>query len=225
MLVNDGSHLHLYLDGVASSIVPTVGANTITGGVSFIGAPAATLQTNYAPFPGQLGDVNTYPSAISSTNVALLYKLGVLGLDAPVLSGARVTDILTLAGFNPSDENIAAGQVYVQAPDFNTLKSSYHLTYIQLVESSEAGYFMFDENGDPTFWDRTYITTNPSSLTPQAVLANDTNPAHYPFEHKQLALSDDDLDIWNDVPVQANGGLIQRAQSKQIGRASCRERV
>src|ERR1019366_4530498 len=100
---------------------------------------------------------------------------------------------------------------YVQGATSSLTQTSI-LSYLQTVESTEMGALFVDPLGILTFLDRHYIITATQATVSFGTFTNEPNPTGTFYRYMPgLVPAMDDTDLWNDVPGQRNGGIIQRS--------------
>jgi hypothetical protein len=216
----------VYLDGV------NVGATTATGGGSscmFGGAGSSFFfgQGIYSPnvgsnnYAGYLANIAYYNTVLtggslgaaptSATQVGNHYGLFSTAWNVQY-SGQRIASILSVIGWPTALQNIATGVQLVQGAT-SSLTATQVLSYLQTVSSTELGSLFINQSGVLTYYDRHYAITAPAATISNATLSNrgtDTNVYRYMTD---LVPAMDDVDLWNDVPAQRTGGVLQRATS------------
>ncbi len=221
--INNGSWHHLvvtcsaatngtmtvYLDGVS------IGSATASGGGGscfFTGSSGGLFYIGSQPgyqFTGTMADVAVYTSALTPTQIANHYNLFSTGWTVQY-SGQRIAAILTVVGWPSTLQNVATGISQVQAAT-STLTQTAALSYMQTIESTEMGALFVDGSGNLTFYDRHYIITNSLATTSNGTFTS--NPAATGTYYRYLpglVPAMDDTDLWNDIPAQRNGGVLQR---------------
>lgn len=180
---------------------------TPVGGTSTYQNPAGV--TTQAPaFQGSMDEIAIYTSALSSAAILLDFQNGSAGWIVQP-SGSRIAAILSVFGWPAAMQGLATGRTTVQAAD-TTLASTSVLAYSQNVAATESGFFFADESGLLQFKDRWYVITSSASRVSNATLANDNVGGHFRYLPGYLIPGEDDIDLWNDVPSQRNGGVLQR---------------
>jgi hypothetical protein len=196
----------VYLDGVQIGTATATGGNSsclfnATNGYAFGGSGWGST------YDGSLADIAIYPTALTAAQVANHYALFSAGW-AVQYSGQRIQNILNVIGWPSSLQNIATGIQQCQGAT-SSLTTTAALSYLQTVASTEMGSLFCDPSGIVTFYDRHYIITAPAATISNCTLADDTNPAHYHYM-PGLVPAMDDVDLWNDIPCQRTGGILQR---------------
>lgn len=218
----------LYVDGaqVATVSSPGVGYGTtmLSGGSFTFGTYAfTTLLYTYsgvtisAPvqynYPGQMADIAYYNTTLTAAQILNHYNMFTAGYQVQY-SGTRIQTILTAIGWPSSLQNIATGISQVQAAT-TLLTQTSALSYMQSIESTEMGALFVDPSGNLTFLDRHYIITATAATVSNGTFSNrPSDIASGAFAYLAgLVPALDDTDLWNDVPGQRNGGVLQRTQN------------
>lgn len=118
-------------------------------------------------------------------------------------TGARVSRILTSAGWPSEDRMIAVGDSTLQA----TTLTGAALAEIQEAVEAEAGEFYFDPSGRAFFRNRQAILTESRSTTSQAMFGD--GPGELPYE--SVVVEYDDTQLANTVRITRDGGSEQTA--------------
>ena len=132
-----------------------------------------------------------------------------LGVGALEDAGARVSRILTSAGWYPAQRTIATGDLTVQATTYGDTA----LSLLQLTADSEIGELYVDGGGNVVFRHRRAVLGEARSVTPQAVfgdLDGTTHPAGTELAFASVGRADDDTTLANDV--QATNATIGTLQ-------------
>lgn len=116
-------------------------------------------------------------------------------------TGTRINRILTDAGWDADDRDIATGDSTVQA---TTLESGV-LPELQLTADSEIGELYVDGAGRLTFRNRNALLQDARSNTTQAVFGDEDGELPY----RALGQSTDDTTFYNEVAVTRAGGAEQ----------------
>jgi hypothetical protein len=229
-LVNDGNWHHLVLTSAGGTagfdinldnVLITTGfaagqettpfpANFFIGIPSFTTVPTADgLLANTLTLSYQ--EVAQFNYELTGTQVNELYApFGYMRL--PEFTGQRIETVLKIIGYiggtysYPTD--IDTGTVFCQGETTSQV-SGYALDYLLNCSDTELGFLYQRNDRTLVFDDANYTSSNPTSNTPQAyltdnvtVLGSESTPRCY-YLVKGLQIGVDDLDLWNDVQVQA----------------------
>jgi hypothetical protein len=132
---------------------------------------------------------------------------------AGALTGARVADILTRAGWYTTGErlSIAAGSITCQA----TTLGSDALSLMQVTADTEIGQLYCSGTGAVVFRGRRQMLTDTRSAVVQAVfgdLPGTVQAAGTELAYAAVARADDDTTLVNDVQATRVGGTLQESQ-------------
>jgi hypothetical protein len=131
------------------------------------------------------------------------------GCTTPQLSGTRVNQILTYAGFPDSMRTTNSGNSTMQA-DPGGVRSV--LSAIQTVEQSEFGAFFMQRSGKTLFLDRDAVAQQADKV-PRVYTDQTPSIGQYPYSDIDFAF--DDQNILNNVTVSRVGGVPQTVQSQE----------
>jgi hypothetical protein len=210
VLTYDGtSTTTLYVDGVrdisSTAVTFTAGSYYLLGALltpSFLG------NTTFAAFAGTVDEVVAYHGALTLAQIQNHYTLGSVGF-VNQFSGQMIQAFLEIAGVPSAFFSCATGISTVRSPVAPQTTSPGQppaaITYkvlemIQQITDTEQGFFFQDATGIIRFYDRHYPLTHPTSIAPQATFQN--TPVGLPYLGADFQPAIDDLDLWNDVPVQ-----------------------
>lgn len=199
-----------YIDGVSRGTA-TVTYSPPTGSNIWIGWDGAQFNTNgtQSIVTGTIDEVAVYYNVLlSGAQVLNHYNLGV-GAFAVQSSGQRIGAVLNTIGVPAGYQSLAAGVSQVMAPTAS-LATTKAMTYVDTVTTTEEGLFYQDPTGVYTFKDRHYTISTAAANTSQATFADDSVGGHFHYL-PPLRLQIDDLDLWNEVVVQRDGGVAQSA--------------
>lgn len=210
----------VYLDGVnqntlASSTVVIAsgggGSALLTTGTTFFFGSGTYVNGIQYTYNGNLADLAVYTSVLTTAQVANHYSLFSAGW-AIQYSGQRIAEILTVIGWPSNMQNLATGISQVQAATSSLTQTS-ALSYCQTVEQTEMGAMFVDSSGNITFYDRHYNITATAATVSNGTFSDNPNSTGVYHYLPGLVPAMDDTDLWNDVPAQRNGGILQRSQS------------
>lgn len=128
----------------------------------------------------------------------------VAGTSAGQTTGARITNLLDLASYPPSQQSIDTGSSTVQA-DPGTARTL--LAALQTIEQTELGGFFVDPEGSAVFLSRETVSLK-ADQTP--LLFNDNGSD---ITYQSIDFAYDDTQIYNDITVTRLGGTAQEVQS------------
>ena len=206
----------VFLDGVL------IGDTIVTGGDSsclFDTSSAFWFGTNSSganPLSGQMADIavygGTYLTGTQARTHCALFSAGVQVQD----SGARIATILDVIGWPAALQSLDSGIQECQGAT-SSLTQTAALSYLQSVEQTEgpSAALFCDPSGILTFYNRWYILQSTNSTVSNGTFSSDlADGGAYRYEsNPQIVPLSDDLDLWNDIPVQRIGGVLQRVQS------------
>jgi Concanavalin A-like lectin/glucanases superfamily len=199
----DTKTVRLYIDGVLDALNVSASA---------INIPSVSFSLGFATFPGDPSTLQScglfdefaiYPTALSTTKILTHYNLGV-GMFAQQASGTRINAVLDLIGWPSGLRSIDTGRSTLLAQETSLVNTS-ALQYMQTCETSENGSLFVSAAGDVNFYDRYHL----QGSTPFVIMGD--GAGEEPYEGGP-DISYDDLDIYNDITAQRQGGVIQKAQ-------------
>ena len=168
--------------------------------------PTATYGPDYDTTVLQATD------ALSILEGVTIPAAGIAG--AGELSGARVTRILTAAGWYAVAQGLSdvdAGKSTMQG----TTMGDTALSLLQLTADSEIGEVYVNGAGQVVFRDRHAPLTDTRSSTVQAVIgdtAGTVHPAGTELPYAEVVRPDDDTTMANDIQATREGGTLQQVQ-------------
>lgn len=130
------------------------------------------------------------------------------GCNTPQLSGTRINEILTYAGFPDSMRTTQSGNSTMQA-DPGGQRSV--LAAIQTVEQSEFGAFFMQRSGKTLFLDRDSVAQQADKV-PRVY--TDQTPTIGTFPYSNIDFAFDDQNILNSVTVSRVGGVPQTVEDQ-----------
>lgn len=196
-VTGDGTTMRLYVDG--AQVANTACTSSVTSHTG-IGATSGGPPAGYA-------HIAVYDTTLTPAQIETQYQIGTAGFVVQD-SGARINAILALAGIPAGLNNVGAGVVNVQAVT-SPLTTTTAASYLQQVVNTERGMLYQDPTGVLQFRNRDYVYNTSSSNTSQATFGYASGQLHY-FS-SNLVPGEDDTDLWNNVPVGRQGGVVQRA--------------
>ena len=222
--VNDSSGVtKIYVDGdlqtTSGSGIGFVTSGTILGwilGGTYIGSGPSSPIPN---LDGSTAQVAVYPSILTASDVAEHYSIGQAGF-AQSQSGAMIQGLLDVGGVPSSYMDLDVGNSECISPlqqpqsganGIPSVSTTTVLQVIQQIVATEQGVFYQQPNGVFRFLERSYAMSNPAAIESNGTFENSPSTnLHYLASGFQP--SKDQLDVWNDVPVQrtviqAIGGL------------------
>lgn len=148
-------------------------------------------------------EVALYRSALSATRVKAHYdafKTGIAAQDSGLMMKAMaISSGVPKSAFSTFD----TGTIKCKAPNV-TVGLTQLLSTIQQTEKTELGFLYADESGKIIYRDRNYIREKTAAITSNGTFADDSTAAHYPLA-KPPVPADDDLTLWNYIPVSSQG--------------------
>jgi hypothetical protein len=202
----DGATMVLYVDGVEVSSTPKSGSQGAGTGVLALGAGTTGQPTYFA-------QIALYAAALTSDQIANQYQVGRATWIVQD-SGARVEAVLGVAGVPATMQNVETGTTTMQAAT-SSLATTTVMSYLNQVAASERGFLYQDHNGASvgaiTFYSREHVYETPASTTTNAFY-NYTGASVYQYLSGNFTPAKDDLDLWNNIPVNRQGGIVQLAQ-------------
>jgi hypothetical protein len=194
----DGTTARLYVDGelavtapCTSSFTSQVGqiANSVNGACEF-------------------GQIALYDIAVPASQVADQYQYATASWMVED-SGSRLSAVLEVCGVPTALNNVGTGITQVQAAVSSELSTTTAMSYINTVLTTENGLLFQDATGVVQFFNRHYQFQNSTSVTPQATFGYQSGQLHY-FA-TGIVPAADDIDTWNNIPVQRINGVVQTA--------------
>ena len=225
VIARNGATVTVYVDGqvygsvagnpfTLSTNINNTAEPAVIGGINQEGVAGIT-----SGFAGNLANFAIYQEvyAVGVDSVESLY-VGLCRVFRTRVGVTRISAMLGTTDWPSALQNIATGSSLVQPPT-SSLTTLSALSYIQTIEATEQGAFYCDESGVFVYRDRHYVITASAANTSQATFANDLTAGHFHFLSQSLVPAEDDLDLWNDVPGQRQGGVLQRSQDASSIRA------
>jgi Concanavalin A-like lectin/glucanases superfamily len=201
VMSSNGTTASLYVDGVLNA---TTSAGPFLE--AFIGL-GAHVGTAFPATSATLAQVAIYTTALTATQVANQYAIGTAGFLTQD-TGARISAILATAGLDASQYNVGAGTVQVEGST-SSLAATTAMSYINTVTNTERGLVYQDPAGVVQFRNRHYVYENAAGSTSNATFGYASGQIQY--LSTGLVPGTDDLDLWNNILVNRNGGIVQRA--------------
>ena len=185
----------LYVDGAQAGIMSPAGP---------LAALSGTIATGNVGVDG-FAQIALYNTTLSPTTIANQYTYGMAAWAAQD-SGSRIQSILSTLGLS-GFSSVGTGVTTVQGAT-SSLSSTTAAAYINTIAASEPGICYQDNAGMIQFRNRDYQFVNPSSQTSQALFTYHLGTG-YQYHQEGIVPVQDDLDVWNNVPVQRQGGIRQ----------------
>ena len=233
--INDGywHHVAILVDsttGRMALVVDGVATLSTTTGLStcyFVTGSAEYQLVNTALcYVDQIVVSSAYAANVS--DVVNRYAAGSL-LRKRQLSGDRVAEILTVAGFGAISGGVAVpsdywidGSTYTPGASGNgdywvheedtSVTGTTALSAIQTIAETEVGVFYQNDDGVFYFHTRSYPYSNTASNTSQGTLG-DNQAATYHYEGPSFQELYDDADVWTSVSVTPAYGTVQTYQA------------
>jgi hypothetical protein len=161
-----------------------------------------------AGFIGSIDQIAYYQTPLTSAQIANHHSLGSAGFVVQD-SGTRVQTVLeSLANVPSALVNCQTGAVQVQGA-LSALNLQTASSYLQQIVNTERGLLYQDATGVFQFKNRWYVYTNTTSTTSQMTFAYDGSGQY--FTPKGFVPQSDDTDLYNDIPVARQGGVVQYA--------------
>ena len=192
----NGTNIVLYADGVS------VATGTTTGSL-----PADRVTLGFLSSDYSIAQVAYYPSALSPAVIAQQYQIGTAGFVVQD-SGSRISTVLELAGLPAGLNNVGTGVVQVAAAT-GSLATTTVFSYISTIVSTERGFLFQDPSGVVQFYNRHYPYENAAANTSNATYGYASGQLHY--DSTSFVPGEDDLDLWNNINVGRQGGVVQNA--------------
>ena len=188
-----------YSGGTAASATASV--NTYFTGIGQVSGSVSPT------FNGAVANVAIYSLAMPASVIASQYTIG-KAAQITQDSGSRVAAILSVAGVPTSRTNVQTGNITVQ-PSSSNLATTTAMSYLNTVVATERGFLYQNTSGSIVYTNRHYPYENVTSASPQATFGYASGQLHYTSAGLTPTL--DDIDLWNNIPVQRTGGVLQTA--------------
>ena len=205
----------VYIDGKADhgaySLLP-IGGNDELSEVTFGCGIGAT-----SGFAGTIQDCALYSTALTASQIAEHYQIGMwfqseeYGASVGGTSAGRFNKVMGVAGLDPSVMlNVPYPFKTLNYAETGVVTTTSALNYMQTVAFSEPGLIFQSPDGMLAAYNRQYQYRNPTSVTSQATFA-DAASVSYHYDGTSLAISQDDIDTWNDIQSQSgrSGSILQ----------------
>jgi hypothetical protein len=204
--VRDGTTINLYIDGALAATDTDGGATDSfatfgSGSIFHLGLGDESAISVYPAW--QMDDFFVAQSTLSAASVANLYDAYANLYGGTVLTGERVGDVLTLAGWPVALRDIDGGETFVGPSD---IAGDVTLAYLQLVAASEPGRFFMGQDGNAVYHDGLTISANTAAA---ATFTDDGTDNKYLAGSLRFTI--DDHNIFNEAQVTREGGAMQTA--------------
>ena len=195
-----GSVVLIYVDGALVATGSATG--TVTSASASLGVVTET-QT--------MAQVALYPAVLTPAQIASQYAIGAAGFQTED-TGSRAAATLQVGGVPAAaiqSTMAGSGNVTVQGST-SSLATTTVMGYLNTVMSSERGLIYQTPAGVVTFRSRHYPYETSTSTTSRYTFGYTTGQLHY--YSANIVPGMDDIDIWNNVLVGRNGGVVQQSQ-------------
>lgn len=226
VLVNDGLWHHLVITGTSTSFTVYLDNGLVSGPLfpggatgpsdqSTIGTPLTISGTNLPTPSINIQEVAWFGYALNTTEINSIFSAYHM-LQNTNFTGQRILEVLVIIGYHGGAFNypttLAVGLEVCQ-PETTSQTQVAALDYILNAADTELGFVYQGDDGTLFFRDQNWITSNPTSNTSQATFADNLSTQFHYFING-FKLLQDDLDLWNNIQVQAqqNGGAGQMQQ-------------
>jgi hypothetical protein len=190
----DGTTVSVYVDGQLSG--------TASGSGSASPGDGALAETSAG---ASFAQIALYLLVLTPTQIADQYQIGLAGFIVQD-SGSRINVILETAGVPSALNNVGTGEILCQAAT-SSLSTTTAMSYLNTVVNTERGLLYQDGTGVVQFRNRGYVYSNSPSKTSQATFGYASGQLHY--YATSFVPATDDIDTWNNIPVQSTNGAIQ----------------
>ena len=199
-LTYSGSVVLIYIDGVLAVTGSAAGA--VTTAIANIGITSGALS---------VAQVASYNAVLTPAQIASQYDIGFAGFQIED-TGSRAAITLQVGGLPAAaiqSTMAGSGNITIQGSS-SSLAGTTVMSYLNTVMNSERGVIYQNTSGVVTFLNRHYSYESTNANTSQYTFGYATGQLHYHAE--SLVPGQDDIDIWNNVLVNRNGGVTQQAQ-------------
>lgn len=197
---NTPSYIGAFPVGIAPNTTPGATDLTVAEVLFLYGVDTPTPPTPYAR-PIDTGAV------VADWNATNRFRY-------PELTGTRIKNVIDLIMYQTGPGTTTSycptfdtGTIYAQA-ETSTVTNRTVLDYIETLVQTEGGLFYQAPDGTFVFRSSQYWITNPLANTSQVLFANTGSGLFYNLADTKITF--DDLDLWNDVQVQAINGQLQQ---------------
>ena len=195
-----GSVVLIYVDGAL------VGSGSATGTVT-----SAQVLIGFTSSSATMAQVALYPAVLTPAQITSQFALGSAGFVTQD-TGSRAAVTLQVGGVPAAaiqSTMAGSGNVTVQGST-SSLATTTVMGYLNTVMSSERGLIYQTPAGVVTFRSRHYPYETSTSTTSRYTFGYTTGQLHY--YSANIVPGMDDIDIWNNVLVGRNGGVVQQSQ-------------
>lgn len=174
--------------------------------------------TGFVPTTVCIQDVALFSYQLSTAEVQNLRNVSSY-LQTEQYTGQRIDEILTICGYLGGSFNyptdLAIGTILCQGETTSQTQVT-ALDYILNTADTELGFFYQGPDGILNFRDANWISENATSNTSQQTWADNLNPGVLHYLPAGFQLTQDDLDLFNQIQVQAQqsntSGELQQSQ-------------
>lgn len=184
------------LGAVAASASPSL------SGKAWIATNSSGSYIGYIPFAGSFDEFHVHSGGLTSTRISE-QNAASDGWEAQ-FAGQRLGNILDQMGWPAADRSLETGQTLLQP----FVGNPHALQHMQTVVKTEDGLFFIDGEGKPTFYDRHHRLTGTRSTAVQYVFG-DGGGSEIAYEPGVEPVWDE-VDLWNEIIGQREGGEPQR---------------
>jgi hypothetical protein len=192
----DGTNARVYVDGLLQA---TAAASTTVAATTASIASATSTAT--------FAQVAVYNSVLTPGQVNSQFQIGSATWVVQD-SGARISAVLGVAGVPSALNNVGAGTAFCQGAT-SSLATTTAMSYVNTILNTERGFLFQDTSGVIQFRNRHYVYENASSNTSQATFGTTTGGGVLHYFSSGIVPAADDLDLFNNFPVNRQGGLVQ----------------
>ena len=205
----------IFIDGVLVSSQPNPATTT------FADPTGITVGCDGDPhngLPAWLQDVALYSEFLTGAQVQRHYEVGKwfqaieLGAANGAAHEARLNKVLAVSGLDPSTmlavPNNVPFKTYLYA-ETNPVTTTSGLNYMQTTSETEPALIFQGPTGIISAYGRQYQYLADNAVTSQGIFGDNVSTATYHYEGTTLTMTQDDLDVFNDIQVQSGRGGYQ----------------
>lgn len=184
---------------------------------------SSNLNTNSQAFTGLLDEVALYdgtltaPQRLNHFDTALWFQQQEFGALNGSPAASRLGKVLAVMGLDPA--------VILRVPypfgtllyaETDTLVNTSPLNYAQTTSQTEPGIIFQGPDGYIYAYNREYQYLNPTSITSQALISDNSGSPYF-YDGPSLQIAGDDVDLWNQVQVQSGVPATPTTEQIEIG--------